>query len=87
VGIEPTIELVDLQLPQVCDDGETAAGVAVRRGSSCGGRLKMIALSLEKDVVRRILQSLGLPCEAPIIARARAPTIFDDPAPADYDAG
>jgi hypothetical protein len=43
-----------------------------------GGRLKMSALSLEKDVVRRVLLSLGLPCEAPIIARARAPTL---PAP------
>jgi hypothetical protein len=46
----------------------------------------MISLIMPKDVVRRILASLGLPCEAPVIARARAPTLFDDPPPADYDA-
>ena len=52
----------------------------------CGGRLKMISLIMQKDVVRRILVSLGLPCEPPVLARARAPTLFDDPPPADYDA-
>ena len=52
----------------------------------CGGRLRMIALILDKEVVRRILQSLGLPCEPPVVARARAPTLFDDPPPADHDA-
>jgi hypothetical protein len=47
----------------------------------------MISLIMQKDVVRRILRSLGLPCEPPVIARARAPTLFDDPPPpADYDA-
>ena len=53
----------------------------------CGGRLRMIALIMDKEVVRRILLSLGLPCEPPVLARARAPTLFDDPPPpADYDA-
>ncbi|MBI5533109.1 MAG: hypothetical protein HY898_10355 [Deltaproteobacteria bacterium] len=53
----------------------------------CGGRLRMIALIMQRDVVHRILASLGLPCEPPVIARARAPTLFDDaPPPADYDA-
>ena len=47
----------------------------------------MFALIMQKDVVHRILASLGLPFEPPVIARARAPTLFDDPAPpADYDA-
>jgi len=54
---------------------------------SCGGRLRMISLIMQKDAVHRILASLGLPCEPPVIARARAPTLFDDPPPpADYDA-
>ncbi|MBI5533114.1 MAG: hypothetical protein HY898_10380 [Deltaproteobacteria bacterium] len=52
-----------------------------------GGRLKMIALIMQRDVVHRILASLSLHCEPPVIARARAPTLFDDPPPpADYDA-
>jgi hypothetical protein len=54
--------------------------------SECGGRLRMISLILQKDVVRRILLSLGLPCEPPVIARACAPTLFDDSPPPDYDA-
>ena len=41
----------------------------------CGGRLRMLALIMQKDIVRRILLSLGLPCEPPVIARARAPTL------------
>jgi len=45
----------------------------------------MIALILDKDVVRRILLSLGLPCEPPVLARARAPTLCDE-LPPDYDA-
>ena len=52
----------------------------------CAGRLRMIGLIMDKDVVRRILLSLGLPCEPPVLARARAPTLFEDPPPADYDA-
>jgi hypothetical protein len=45
----------------------------------------MIALIMDQDVARRILDSLGLPSKAPVIARARAPTLFDEPPP-DYDA-
>jgi hypothetical protein len=41
----------------------------------------MVSLIMQKDVIGRILRSLGLPCEAPVIARARAPTLFDDPPP------
>jgi hypothetical protein len=53
----------------------------------CGDRLRMIALIMQKDVGHRVLAALGLPCEPPVIARARAPTLFEDPPPpADYDA-
>jgi hypothetical protein len=51
----------------------------------CGARLRMIALIMDQDVARQILKSLGLPSKAPVIARARAPTLFEDPPP-DYDA-
>jgi hypothetical protein len=45
----------------------------------------MIALIMDQDVARRILDSLGLPSKPPVIARARAPTLFEDPPP-DCDA-
>ena len=45
----------------------------------------MIALFMDKEAVRSIPRSLGLPSEPPVIARARAPTLFDGPPP-DYDA-
>jgi hypothetical protein len=51
----------------------------------CSGRLRIISLIMEPAVVRRILRSLDLPSEPPPVARARAPTLFDDPPP-DYDA-
>jgi hypothetical protein len=51
----------------------------------CGGTLRLIALILDQNVARRILESLGLPSKAPVNARARAPTLFQDPPP-DYDA-
>ena len=40
---------------------------------ACGGRLKFIALILEEDPARAILESLHLPSEPPPIARARSP--------------
>jgi len=51
----------------------------------CAARLRFISVILDQDVARRILDSLGLPSKPPVIARARAPTLFDDPPP-DYDA-
>jgi len=51
----------------------------------CSSRLRIISLIMEPAVVRRILRSLDLPSEPPPVARARAPTLFDDPPP-DYDA-
>jgi hypothetical protein len=39
----------------------------------CGSRLKFIALILEEDPARAILESLRLPSEPPPIARARSP--------------
>ena len=40
---------------------------------------------MDQAVARRILKSLGLPSEPLVVARARAPTLFDDPPP-DWDA-
>jgi hypothetical protein len=40
---------------------------------------------LDPAVVRTFLQSIGLPCEPFVVARARSPTLFEEPAP-DYDA-
>jgi hypothetical protein len=48
----------------------------------CGGRLRFIALILEREVAQSILQSLGLPDRPPPIARARSPDLRD-PIPPD----
>ena len=45
----------------------------------CGGRLRVIALITEPEVVVAILTSLHLPTEPPPIARARSPDY--DPRP------
>ena len=45
----------------------------------------MISLIMEPGAVRSFLQSVGLPFEAPVVARARSPTLFESPPP-DYDA-
>ncbi|HWA73779.1 MAG TPA: transposase [Polyangiaceae bacterium] len=50
---------------------------------SCGGRLHFIALILESDVARSILDSLGLDSAPPPIARARSPDFADHRPPAD----
>jgi Cation efflux system protein CusB domain 1 len=47
-----------------------------------GGRLKFIALILEEDPARAILESLHLPSEPPPIARARSPDWLE-PIPLD----
>ena len=52
----------------------------------CGGRLRFIAVITDHAVARGILKSLALPFEPPTVARARAPTLFDEPPPPDYDA-
>jgi len=38
----------------------------------------MIAMIEEPTAVRDILDSLGLPTSAPVPARARSPTLFDN---------
>ena len=48
----------------------------------CGGRLKFIALILEEDPARAILESLHLPSEPPPVARARSPDWLE-PIPLD----
>ena len=49
----------------------------------CGGRLSFIALITEEDTAKVILQSMGLPCTPPPLARARAPDLVD-PIPPDW---
>ena len=39
----------------------------------CGGKRKLIALLTDGKVVRRILEHLGLPTTAPVLAPARSP--------------
>jgi hypothetical protein len=48
----------------------------------CGGRLKFVALILDEDPARAIIESLRLPSEPPAIARARSPDWLD-PSPVD----
>jgi hypothetical protein len=43
----------------------------------CHGRLRVVAVITEREPVRRILAHLGVPTDAPLLARARDPT--DDP--------
>jgi hypothetical protein len=40
----------------------------------CGGRLRLLAVITETESVRRLLAHLGLPSDAPPLARARDPT-------------
>ena len=47
----------------------------------CGGRLRLIALIEQAEVIRRILRHLGLPDEIPRARPARAPparALFED---------
>jgi hypothetical protein len=49
----------------------------------CGGRLRFIALILEREVARSILRSLGRSSDPPPIARARSPDLRDPIPPED----
>ncbi len=49
-------------------------GVDVLECPKCHGRLRVISVITEKASVQRILEHLGLPTEAPPVARARDPT-------------
>jgi hypothetical protein len=40
----------------------------------CGGRLRVLGEVTEPPMVRLILESVGMPTEAPVVARARDPT-------------
>lgn len=40
----------------------------------CHGRLRVLAVITEREPVRRILAHLGMPTDAPPVARARDPT-------------
>jgi hypothetical protein len=43
----------------------------------CGGKRKLIALITDGKVVRAILDHLGLPSAAPVLAPARSPPEFE----------
>jgi hypothetical protein len=51
-------------------------GVFIRdpRCTACGGRLRMLGEITEHAMVRLVLESIGLPTEAPFTSRARDPT-------------
>jgi Putative transposase len=51
--------------------------VDVMECAKCGGRLRVLAVITEREPVRRILGHLGLPPDAPPLARARDPTDDD----------
>jgi hypothetical protein len=51
----------------------------------CGGALEFVEVVTEEDRAREILEGMGLPSEAPPLARARAPTIDFDPALPSWD--
>ena len=48
-------------------------GVDVLKGPRCAGRLRLIALIDQPDVIRRILTHLGVSAEVPRLQPPRAP--------------
>jgi hypothetical protein len=47
----------------------------------CGGRLRVLGEVTDASVVKLVLDALGMPSDAPRVARARDPTdLFDDDA-------
>jgi len=48
--------------------------VDVLRCAACGGRLRVLGEVTEPSLVRLVLETLGLPSDAPRAARARDPT-------------
>jgi hypothetical protein len=48
--------------------------VDVLQCPKCQGRLRVLAVITEREPVRRILAHLGVPTDAPPVARARDPT-------------
>jgi len=47
----------------------------------CGAGLRMIALIMDPGELRTFLRSISLPFEAPVVVRARFPTLFEQPPP------
>ncbi len=61
--------------------------VDVLQCPKCQGRLRVLAVITERELVRRILAHLGVPTDAPPVARARDPTDdLDDVEPQDQNA-
>jgi hypothetical protein len=56
-------------------------GVDALKCPKCHGRLRVLAVITESESVQRLLAHLGLPTDAPPLARARDPT--DDTEDAD----
>jgi hypothetical protein len=48
-------------------------GFDVHSCAECGGQMKLLAVILDRAVIRRILSHIGLPREPPTPAAARAP--------------
>ena len=48
--------------------------VDVLRCTACGGRLRMLGEITEFAIVKLVLESIGVPTEAPLLSRARDPT-------------
>lgn len=56
-------------------------GIDVETCAECGGKTKILAAIVDPPVVRKILDSLGLPSKPPLIPPARGPPVaadFDD---------
>jgi hypothetical protein len=51
----------------------------------CGRTLEFIEVVTDEDRVKELLEGMGLPSEAPPLARARAPTVDFDPPPSSWD--
>jgi hypothetical protein len=50
----------------------------------CQGRMKLLAVIMEPDAIRKILDHLGIPSEAPRRAAARPPPQADLSGAADF---
>ena len=60
-------------------------GSGVSACPRCGGRLRLIALIEDAQVIRRILTHLGLPAEVPAARPARPPPSSFEPVDHDVD--
>jgi hypothetical protein len=66
-----------------------SSSVNVLECPKCHGRLRVVAVITEREPIQRILDHLGLPTDAPAVARARDPTddVLDDESSAQLALG